>query len=87
MTGASGFIGSAIVSSLIKAGHKVICIDNNSRGKESRLYKLKNKIKFYKLDIRDKAKVIKVSKGVDSVIHLAFINGTKSSFTKNLMKY
>ena len=34
VTGASGFIGSAIVSSLIKAGHKVICIDNNSRGKE-----------------------------------------------------
>ena len=82
VTGASGFIGSAIVSSLIKAGHKVICIDNNSRGKESRLYRFKKKINFYKLDIRDKAKVIKVSKGVDSVIHLAFINGTKFFYEK-----
>ena len=82
VTGASGFIGSAIVSSLIKAKQEVICIDNNSRGKKSRLLKFKKKIKFYKIDIRDKAKIIKVSKGVDAIIHLAFINGTKFFYEK-----
>ena len=82
VTGASGFIGSAIVNSLIEADQKVICIDNNSRGKKSRLSKFKKKINFYKIDIRDRAKIIKVSKGVDAIIHLAFINGTEFFYTK-----
>ena len=82
VTGASGFIGSAIVNSLIKAKQEVICVDNNSRGKKSRLSKFKKKIKFYKIDIRDKAKIVKVSKGVDAIIHLAFINGTKFFYEK-----
>ena len=82
VTGASGFIGSAIVNSLVKLNQEVICIDNNSRGKKSRLSKIKNKVKFFKVDIRDKAKIIKISKKVDSVIHLAFINGTKFFYEK-----
>ena len=81
VTGGSGFIGSAITKYLVKQGKKVIVFDNNSRGKTIRLKDVKNKIKFIKGDIRDKNKLLSIN-NVDTVIHLAYVNGTKFFYKK-----
>jgi len=77
VTGGSGFIGSAIVKYLVKSGKKVIVFDNNSRGNIKRLKDVEAKIKFIKGDIRDKKKLLKIKDKVDTVIHLAYVNGTE----------
>ena len=77
VTGGSGFIGSAITKYLVNNHHSVIVFDNNSRGRIRRLKKVRNKIKFIKGDIRDKKKLLSIRSKVDTVIHLAYINGTK----------
>ena len=40
------------------------------------------KIKVITADIRDPSSLIKASKGVDSLIHLAFLNGTEYFYKK-----
>ena len=82
ITGGSGFIGSAITKHLVKEKNKVIVFDNNSRGKLRRLKEVKNKIKFVKGDIRNKKKLLSVKGKVDTVIHLAYVNGTKFFYKK-----
>lgn len=77
ITGGSGFIGSAITKYLVKEGHSITVYDNNSRGKIRRLNEVKKKIKFIKGDIRDYRKLISISGNFDTIIHLAYINGTK----------
>lgn len=51
VTGGAGFIGSNIVDALVAEGHRVVVIDNLSRGKKANL---NPKAKFYKLDIRNR---------------------------------
>lgn len=77
VTGGSGFLGSALVVSLVSDGHNVRVFDNNFRGKLTRLDKIKNDIEFITGDIRDERAVNQASKGVDWIFHLAFVNGTK----------
>ena len=77
VTGGSGFIGSALVKKLLDEGHSVRVFDNNSRGNLRRLEAFIDQIEFIEGDIRDLEQVNKACKGVDSVCHLAFINGTK----------
>jgi len=69
VTGGAGFIGSHIVDKLIKAGNKVVVIDNLSTGKESNL---NPKAKFYNISIQD-AKVSKIfeKEKPDVVFHYA----------------
>ena len=81
VTGGSGFIGSAITKYLVKKGKKVIVFDNNSRGRARRLKDVQGKIKFIKGDIRDRKKLLKIN-NVDTVIHLAYVNGTKFFYKK-----
>ena len=82
VTGGTGFIGAGICKMLLKLGHKVTILDNNSRGKISRILKIEKKINFIKADIRDKKKVFKSLKKIDAVVHLAYINGTKFFYEK-----
>ena len=82
VTGGSGFIGSAIVKYLVNLNHNVIVYDNNSRGKLRRLKKIQKKIKFIKGDIRDKKKLFSINNKIDTVIHLAYVNGTKFFYNK-----
>ena len=82
VTGGSGFIGSAIVNYLVHRGYKVIVFDNNSRGKIKRLLGVKNKIKFIKGDIRNKKKLLSIAGPIDTVIHLAYVNGTEYFYKK-----
>ncbi len=82
VTGGSGFIGSAIVKRLVKAGNKVRVLDNDLRGATERLKELAGKIEIVQADVRDAAAVQKACKGVDSVIHLAYLQGTQFFYTK-----
>ena len=82
VTGGSGFIGAAVCKLLVKLGHNVTILDNNSRGKTSSVSNIKKKLRFIKGDIRDKNKVLKSLKKIDAVIHLAYINGTKFFYEK-----
>ena len=77
VTGGSGFIGSALVRKILDEGHSVRVFDNNSRGNLRRLNDILDKIEFIEGDIRDLDQVNKACNGIDSVCHLAFVNGTR----------
>jgi nucleoside-diphosphate-sugar epimerase len=77
VTGGSGFIGAALVRRLVCEGHRVRVLDNNSRGSTERLADVRHEIEFIQADIRDARAVSQATTGVDSVCHLAFVNGTQ----------
>lgn len=82
VTGGTGFIGSALVRRLVQAGHKVRVLDNNSRGYTGRLADVAGDIELVEADIRDAAAVNKASQGIDSMLHLAYVNGTEFFYSK-----
>lgn len=82
VTGGTGFIGSALVRRLVKEGFGVRIIDNDSRGASERLKDVANRVEMCLADIRDADAVQKACKGVDSVIHLAYVNGTEFFYKK-----
>lgn len=78
VTGGAGYVGSLLVPTLLKKGHKVKVLDlyifgNTLSGLShySRLVEIKG-------DIRNKRTVIKSLKGIDVVIHLACISNDPS---------
>lgn len=77
VTGGSGFIGAALVKALVRDGHAVRVLDDNSRGALRRLQDVADDIEFIPGDIRDGAAVTRAVHGVDEVHHLAFVNGTE----------
>lgn len=77
ITGGSGFIGSAIAKRMVRDGRQVRVLDNNIRGSRRKLEGVFEQIEFIEGDIRDPALVKRSASGVDSVIHLAYINGTE----------
>lgn len=77
VTGGTGFIGAAVVKTLLAQGHEVRVLDDNSRGAERRLGPLLSDIDMVQADVRDADAVSGAAKGVDSVVHLAFVNGTR----------
>ena len=77
VTGGTGFIGNALVKRLVKEGHAVRVLDNDMRGTAERLKEVADKIEIVKADIRNVKEVQKACKGMYSVIHLAYINGTE----------
>ena len=82
VTGGTGFIGSNIVKSLIKKKYQVSVYDNNSRGELINLNEYEGSFNFIEGDIRDKDKLINYSKGINTIFHLAYINGTKNFYSK-----
>ncbi|MGB0648578.1 MAG: SDR family NAD(P)-dependent oxidoreductase, partial [Bradymonadia bacterium] len=53
ITGGSGFIGAALVRSLVAQGERVRLLDDNSRGKPRRLAGIENSVNFVEGDVRD----------------------------------
>ena len=82
VTGGSGFIGSALVKALLRAGHSVRALDDNSRGSPRRLVDVAAEIEFITGDIRDPAAVSRACNGMDEVHHLAFVNGTEFFYSR-----
>lgn len=81
MTGGTGFIGAALVRRLLLENYKVRVLDNNSRGSLNRFIGIHHDVEFIKGDIRDKATVERSAKGVDGILHLAYVNGTEFFYT------
>src|SRR6516164_9106000 len=81
VTGGAGFLGSALVRRLVDGGNRVRVFDNQSRGRIDRLAGVASSIEYVSGDVRNPAEVERAVKGIDSVCHLAFINGTKFFYT------
>lgn len=82
VTGGTGFLGSALVKRLVKEGHTVRVLDDNSRGRSRRLADVEGHYEFFPADIRDAAAVEKASQGIDVMCHLAYVNGTEFFYSK-----
>jgi len=82
VTGGTGFIGSALVKGLLRAGAQVRSLDNDSRGSRSKLGDAADHVELVVGDMRDPSAVRSAVSGVDSVCHLAYINGTEYFYTK-----
>ena len=80
VTGGSGFIGSNLVKFLKNKKKNVTVIDNNFRGSLKNLKSISSKLKFIKGDLRNEKVIKKSLKNIDTVFHLAAINGTENFY-------
>lgn len=77
VTGGTGFIGSYLVKALVDAGQRVRVLDNDFRGTASRLEAYRGRLDLVVGDVRDPATVSAATRGIETVYHLAAINGTR----------
>ena len=87
VTGGAGFIGSNLVVSLLSDGVDVVSVDADLRGGFNRLAGVQEKnyagdLTLANADLRDKESCRKLFKNVDTVFHLAAINGTKNFYNR-----
>jgi nucleoside-diphosphate-sugar epimerase len=81
VTGGSGFVGSALVKALVRQGHAVRVLDDNSRGAARRLKDVERDIELITGDVRDAAALDAAMAGIEEVHHLAFVNGTATFYS------
>ena len=75
VTGGAGFIGSALVRSLLKTEgvERVAVVDNLLTGHRHNLDEVASDIEFHDLDVRNLAALEQLFKGIDVVFHEAAI--------------
>jgi nucleoside-diphosphate-sugar epimerase len=74
VTGGAGFIGSAIVRSLLREGaRRVVVIDNLLTGRESNLEEVRGSIDFHRADIRHYQEIAPLIQGAAVVFHEAAV--------------
>jgi nucleoside-diphosphate-sugar epimerase len=73
VTGGAGFIGSALVRTLVAQGGAVRVVDNFLTGHESNLSDIRSQIELDQSDISDYPAVAAALRGADVVFHLAAI--------------
>ncbi|TDJ56585.1 MAG: SDR family NAD(P)-dependent oxidoreductase [Planctomycetota bacterium] len=81
VTGGTGFLGSALVVRLVREGHTVRVLDNQSRGAARRIAEVIDDVELIEADIRDAHAVSRATKAMESVVHLAYVNGTEFFYT------
>ena len=80
ITGGTGFIGSSLVKRLVDEGLSVRVLDNNSRGNLNRLDGYLGEIDFINGDVTSIDSCLKACDGIDTLFHLAAINGTENFY-------
>jgi len=81
VTGGTGFIGAALVKRLVEDGaEQVRVFDNNLRGSVKRLESCLDKVDYIEGDVTDYGQILAATKDIDTVFHLAFINGTDNFY-------
>lgn len=82
VTGGLGSIGAPLVRAQLHKGHRVRVLDDCSRGRPDRLQALGEDIEIVNGDVRDRECVERALAGIDCVIHLAAINGTRNFYER-----
>lgn len=83
VTGGAGFIGSALVRTLLAQGaERITVIDNLGSGKLANLDEVSGKVDFHNADIRDYGSIAPVLAGAATVFHLAAIPSVPRSITE-----
>jgi UDP-glucose 4-epimerase len=86
VTGAAGYIGSHAVKVLLASGHRVVALDNLSRGHRAALPK---EVPFSEVDVRDTERVLAVLRehAIECVMHFAAFTYVGESVERPLLYY
>src|SRR6266704_3275167 len=84
VTGAAGFIGSALVRALLDRGESVRGLDNFSTGRRENISEVLGKMEFFESDLLDPAALSRACQGVTYVLHQAAIPSVPRSVTEPL---
>jgi nucleoside-diphosphate-sugar epimerase len=87
VTGAAGFIGSHLITHLLKQGNIVKAIDNLTIGNEDNInnFKENTNFTFFNVDIRDISQLRKVMEDVEFVLHHAALASVQESIKDPLV--
>lgn len=80
VTGGTGFVGSYLTKRLVDGGASVRVLDNNIRGMVQRIEGYLDKVEYIEGDVTDFDQVYAACKGINTLFHLAFINGTENFY-------